>query len=112
MPQPPAQGPVVPPPVQEPPKVSDAGATHKAEFAFGGSDSWQVSLAEGEAITVIADHHDGWSEVAALDGRRGLVPTSYLSRLSQIDTTAPAPGPPGVRERRLSNEGRSLLVEL
>jgi hypothetical protein len=49
-------------------------------FAFDAENDDELSVAAGDAVTVVAEV-DGWLHVArGRDGARGLVPASYVGR--------------------------------
>ena len=50
----------------------------KHTFTADGASPWQVTVEGGERVKVVDVRSDGWTEVTTGDGRRGLLPSSYL----------------------------------
>ncbi|EGB11534.1 hypothetical protein AURANDRAFT_61870 [Aureococcus anophagefferens] len=67
----------------------------KALHAFEATESWQLSLAQGEVVgraEAAAPSGDGWLEVTNSGGtRRGLVPAAYLASCDGSDAPAAKP---------------------
>ena len=92
----------------EPPQPARRVATHVAAHAFepadddemGDDNAWQLRLAKGELVALVAVDDDGWADVVvvvnddtarapppngAVTARRGEVPVTYLTRLKPTD---------------------------
>ena len=66
----------------------------KALHAFEATESWQLSLAQGEVVgraEAAAPSGDGWLEVTNSGGARGLVPAAYLASCDGSDAPAAKP---------------------
>ena len=56
---------------------SPPSTKHRAAFAFSAENDDELSVSEGEELTVLASV-DGWVQVENSSGERGLVPESYV----------------------------------
>ncbi|KAH8062533.1 hypothetical protein JL722_3454 [Aureococcus anophagefferens] len=81
--------------VWERPAAFPAPVFLKALHAFEATESWQLSLAQGEVVgraEAAAPSGDGWLEVRNSGGtRRGLVPAAYLASCDGSDAPAATP---------------------
>ncbi|KZO97097.1 hypothetical protein CALVIDRAFT_92966 [Calocera viscosa TUFC12733] len=82
--------------------ASPGGAQQaKVAFTFQGSSSHELSVSEGETVTIVdPDDGTGWVEVRSAAGSSGLVPASYLKVLPPSNGAkkrGPAPPPPVAR---------------
>lgn len=62
-------------------------------FEFAAAEDWQLSIADGEVVTVITESEDGWWEVVNSRGEQGCVPSTYLEVLAPPPTSRPPPPP-------------------
>ena len=60
-----------------PPSSTPSSNKHRAAFAFSAENDDELSVSEGEQLTVLASV-DGWVQVENSAGERGLVPESYV----------------------------------
>ena len=74
--------------------VAPARQFLEALHAFEATESWQLSLAQGEVVgraEAAAPSGDGWLEVTNSGGTRGLVPAAYLASCDGSDAPAAKP---------------------
>jgi len=60
--------------------LSPSSSNHRAAFAFSAENDDELSVSEGEQLTVLASV-DGWVQVENSAGERGLVPESYVEKV-------------------------------
>jgi len=82
------------------------------EYDFKATESWQLSVGGGDAVTLLEDKGDGWAEVKKDDGTRGLVPQSYLKTMTLEPQPAVERNPQDDdEEEEEEDEGLKMLNE-
>jgi len=61
------------------PPVPPRQRTVTAAFDFEATESWQLSVAQGDDLDLVDFLDDGWADVVSKDLQRGLVPSSYVT---------------------------------
>ncbi|KAI9336553.1 hypothetical protein BDR26DRAFT_485842 [Obelidium mucronatum] len=71
-----------------------AGVSARAIYLYDAQESNEISFAEGELITAIEKHDEGWWQGKNAAGHVGLFPATYVEEVSSSNAAVHAPPPP------------------
>ncbi|KAF8070193.1 SH3 domain-containing protein [Lyophyllum atratum] len=104
----PAYTPDPPAPYQPPPAAASHGVSFQARASWdyneAGQNPGDLSFRAGDVIDILAQTNNDWW-TGRLNGREGLLPSSYVSRLPQPQGTLPSPAPTPYSEKPPSAAG-------
>ncbi|KAJ3030568.1 UNVERIFIED_CONTAM: hypothetical protein HDU68_008585 [Siphonaria sp. JEL0065] len=78
--------------------VAAFGSSARAIYDYAAQEANEISFAEGEIITAIEKHDEGWWQGRNVSGHIGLFPSTYVEEVATSASAAPAavaaPAPP------------------
>ncbi|KXS10459.1 hypothetical protein M427DRAFT_476751 [Gonapodya prolifera JEL478] len=69
--------------------ISVTSSLSRAIYSYTKQDDEEISIKSGDVVQIIEQDSDGWTKIS-VDGREGIVPTSYLEPCSAASGSTPS----------------------